>query len=83
MSIKDLRKLAEYFSTIFATKHELEESINSLRSDMLSGFDRVMGELRAAREDKTILNGRSEDHENRLEKIEAIPSVAHELIRNT
>lgn len=59
---------------------KLEEKIKSLptRDEFFSKMDELMGELKAIREEQTVISGykdQLEDHEGRITKLEAIPSL--------
>jgi hypothetical protein len=69
---KDIEKMKEVFATKqdlekFATKHDLSE----VKAEVMSGFDKVMGELEKAREDRFFAKAKDDSQDKRLEVVEA------------
>jgi hypothetical protein len=56
---KDLRDILEFSTATFATK-----------DDVLGKFDAIMTELKAMREEVTVLAYRQADHSDRIDRLE-------------
>ncbi len=69
-------------------KNELVEMISHLptKEEFFSAMDKIMGELKAIREEHTILAEHSRRHDDRIHKLETIhPSYKHvskKVVRN-
>jgi|GEM_PF-4497202 len=75
---QDLRKaLAPY-----ATKEDLEkyltvDEFRQFKDDVLTGLDKVMGELKKIREEQTFMHNKVyQDHEKRITRLEQTQSLA-------
>lgn len=82
---EDFKRMSEYF----ATKQELndlEEKLMNEFHEVNTGIANVYGEVKNMREEQSMYAQRHDDAENtiksygkRLDEIESIPTVAHEL----
>ncbi|MBI2011641.1 hypothetical protein HYS91_02630 [Candidatus Daviesbacteria bacterium] len=84
LTVDDIKKLAEVFVTKEELKQEVEklltrDEFNEKYDKIMNMLDKVYGEVKTMREEQAAHTQRHEDVENRLIKIETIPSVAHEL----
>ena len=87
LTVDDIKKLTQGFATKqdlekFVTKEEFHERMDSV----LDKMDSVYGEVVRMREEQSLHAQRHDDiekelraHSKRLEKIESIPSIAHEI----
>lgn len=77
---KDRQSLLEDFRQVFVTKDEFKAELFELKTEMLNtfatkaemlaGFEAVMGELKAIREELAALSFRSREHSDQLENHE-------------
>lgn len=74
----DITKL----SKIFATKQDLEryltvDEFRQFKDDVLTGLDKVMGELKKIREEQIFMHNKVyQDHEKRITRLEQTQSLA-------
>lgn len=78
----DVTLLLNTFSKVFATKEEfdeLKEKVNNLptKNEFYSKMDKVMGELKASREDQAVLTQYDQDQFDRLEELESLHTLPH------
>lgn len=74
---KDIDYLEERFQKTFVTKDDLRQT----KSDLLNVLDKILKEVVANRQERTLLANRSIKHSERLEKLEAIhPRYQHSAI---
>ena len=66
LSVKDLDEIEKIVD------EKIEERTNNLptKDDFFSKMDEVMGELKAIRENSSVLSNQVSDHEDRIAKIE-------------
>jgi hypothetical protein len=78
---KDITKLKGVFLTKedaknFATKDDLKQfatkvDLNKLEDKMMTRFDKVIGELEKAREDRVFAKAKDDEQDRRLDRLEA------------
>ena len=70
----DLKQIDGLFSERFSeTRNELTNDIRKFKDEIIILLDKVMEELKAIREEQTVISGykdQIEDHETRIGKIE-------------
>jgi len=71
---KQKGKLDRILDKLFEHDKKFEEGkceLGSFRNEVLTGLDKVMGELEIAREDRQIAKAKDDEIERRQEKVEA------------
>jgi hypothetical protein len=68
---KDVDYLEKRFREVFVTKDEF----TAYRSDLLNRLDEILGEIKASREEQTVMSHQVSDHEVRISSLEGTPSA--------
>lgn len=78
LSVDDIKKLTE----VFATKQDLErleERVEGAEHRTTNLLDRLYGELKDFRQEQQAHRQEHDDINVRLDRIESVPVIAHEL----
>lgn len=83
---KDLQKLMVAMANIFVTKEEANkteeriiDTVRDMNSKVYNLVDKVIKELRDMRDEQAAHRVEHDDTNKRLDGIESIPAIAHEL----
>lgn len=63
--------IAGRFDQVDRRFDEMDDKLGGFRNEILTGLDKVMGELEKAREDRELAKEKDDELERRLEKVEA------------
>ena len=63
---KDIDNLEE----VFVTKENLKDEAQSLKSDLIDKMDDILSEVKASREEETVMSGQISGHEDRITSLE-------------
>lgn len=83
----DVQKLLDAFLPIFATKQDLENYVtrnefDEFKDGAYGKMDLIIGELKTIRLEQATHQLNHDRIQDRIERIEAVPVVAHELKKN-
>lgn len=79
---KDIQKMIVAFKTREESEQDLEkleERLSEKHHEVLNKLDAVFGEVKEMRQEQSVHRQEHDDIDKRLDKIESVPAVAHEL----